>query len=114
MSSVLFNWLLKQPRPVWLRYLASVLSVVAALMLAERRLWDSDQVLQSEVSKRAADLQGANGSLRGLSGQLMRLQHEERRRSARLLPVTVAQSLAALKMDLAVVKHHGKWSAFKG
>jgi signal transduction histidine kinase len=197
MSSVSFKWLLKQPRPVWLRYLASVLSVVAALMLAlstrtlfattayslflaavmftswyggltpgllailfsllaldhyfvspelagvfsrnkfihmsifllaagiinhlnrarmraERNLLESHQELQSEVSKRTAELRRANDSLRRLSGQLMRLQDEERRRMARLLHETVAQSLAALKMDLAVVKRHGKWSTFKG
>jgi len=32
MSGVLFNWLITQPRPVSLRYLAAVLSVIAALM----------------------------------------------------------------------------------
>src|SRR3989442_5221554 len=32
MSGVLFNWLITQPRPVSLRYLASVLSVIAALL----------------------------------------------------------------------------------
>src|SRR5947199_9147837 len=32
MSGVLFNWLVTQPRPVSLRYLAAVLSVIAALM----------------------------------------------------------------------------------
>src|SRR5207249_7794515 len=32
MSVVLFNWLVTQPRPVSLRYLAAVLSVIAALM----------------------------------------------------------------------------------
>src|SRR5207247_3284109 len=44
----------------------------------------------------------------------MRRQDEERRRMARLLHETVAQSLAVLKMDLAVVKRHARWSAFKG
>ena len=197
MSGVLFNWLITQPRPVSLRYLAAVLSVIAALMFtlsarslfattayslflaavmltswyggltpgllailfsllaldryfmsaervgvisrdkfihmsifllaagiishlnrsrmrAEKSLLESHQALQSEVRKRTADLQHANDALRRLSGQLMRLQDEERRRMARLLHETVAQSLAVLKMDLAVVKRHGRWSAFKG
>src|SRR5947208_10844096 len=197
MSGVLFNWLITQPRPVSLRYLAAVLSVIAALMFtlsarslfattayslflaavmltswyggltpgllailfsllaldryfmsaervgvisrdkfihmsifllaagiishlnrsrmrAEKSLLESHRALQSEVRKRTADLQHANDALRRLSGQLMRLQDEERRRMARLLHETVAQSLAVLKMDLAVVNRHGRWSAFKG
>jgi signal transduction histidine kinase len=39
----------------------------------------------------------------------MQLQDEERRRMARLLHETIAQSLAALKMDLAVVKRYTHW-----
>jgi len=85
-----------------------------ARMRAEESLLESHQALRSEVSKRTADLQHANDTLRRLSGQLMRLQDEERRRMARLLHETVAQSLAVLKMDLAVVKRHGRWSTFKG
>ena len=193
----MFNSLVKQPRPVLLRYLASVLSVVAALMLtlsaralfastayslflaavmfsswyggltpgllailfsllaldryfvspeligvlsrdkfihlsiflfaagiinhlnrarmrAERSLLESHQELQSEVDKRTADLQHANDTLRRLSGQLMRIQDEERRCMARLQHETIAQTLAVLKMDLAVVKRHGKWNALEG
>src|SRR6266516_3668891 len=197
MSAVVFNSLVRKQRPVSLRYLASALSVVAALMLtlsaralfattayslflaavmvsswyggltpgllailfsllaldryfvspelvgvlsrnkfihlsiflfaagiinhlnrarmrAERSLLESHQELQSEVSKRTADLQHANDTLRRLSGQLMRIQDEERRRMARLLHETIAQTLAVLKMDLAVVKRHGKWNALEG
>src|SRR5437867_11219708 len=197
MSGVLFNWLITQPRPVSLRYLVAVLSVIAALMFtlsarslfaatayslflaavmltswyggltpgllailfsllaldryfmsaervgvisrdkfihmsifllaagiishlnrsrmrAEKSLLASHQALRSEVSKRTADLKRANDTLRRLSGQLMRLQDAERRQMARLLHETVAQSLVVLKMDLAVVKRHGRWSAFKG
>src|SRR6185369_12107703 len=73
-------------------------------MHAEEKLLESHNQLQSEVSKRTEDLQQANDALRRLSGELMQLQDEERRRMARLLHETVAQSLAALKMDLAVIK----------
>jgi signal transduction histidine kinase len=45
-----------------------------------------------------------------LSGQLLHLQDEERRRTSRLLHETVVQDLAALKMDLAVLKRAGTWS----
>jgi PAS domain S-box-containing protein len=48
--------------------------------------------------KRAAE------ALRQLSGRLLRLQDEERRRIARELHDTTAQSLAALAMNLSVVK----------
>jgi PAS domain S-box-containing protein len=48
--------------------------------------------------KRAAE------ALRQLSGRLLRLQDEERRRIARELHDTTAQSLAALAMNLTVVK----------
>jgi PAS domain S-box-containing protein len=46
----------------------------------------------------------AGEALRELSGRLLRLQDEERRRIARELHDTTAQSLAALAMNLSVVK----------
>ncbi|MEK6374795.1 MAG: PAS domain S-box protein [Acidobacteriota bacterium] len=46
----------------------------------------------------------AERSLRKLSGRLLRLQDEERRRIARQLHDTTAQSLAALRMNLSVIK----------
>ncbi len=85
-----------------------------AKMLAERKLLDSHEELQSQVSTRTAALQHANDALRRLSGELMQLQDEERRRMARLLHETVAQSLAALKMDLAVVKRCSEWKDAEG
>jgi PAS domain S-box-containing protein len=46
----------------------------------------------------------AEEALRQLSGQLLRMQDEERRRIARELHDTTAQSLAALAINLSVVK----------
>ncbi len=64
---------------------------------AEEALRISNEQLELRVAERTADL-------RRLSGQLLHLQDEERRRTARLLHDTVAQDLAALKMDLAILK----------
>jgi signal transduction histidine kinase len=70
-------------------------------MRFEAALQESHDRLQIRVADRTADLDR-------LSGQLLNLQDEERRRTAGLLHETVAQSLAALKMDLAVVKRSRK------
>lgn len=72
-----------------------------ARMRAEFALRESHDRLQMRVEERTADLER-------LSGQLLHLQDEERRRTARMLHETVAQSLAALKMDLAVVQRSRK------
>jgi signal transduction histidine kinase len=74
---------------------------------AEEALRISHEQLELRIADRTADL-------RRLSGQLLHLQDEERRRIARLLHETVAQDLAALKMDLAVVKRLGRWNQVEG
>lgn len=81
-----------------------------ARMRAEKSLLESHQHLEAQIGERTADLQHANETLTRLSGQLMRLQDEERRNMARLLHETVAQSLVAVKMDLAVIKRFGNWN----
>jgi signal transduction histidine kinase len=59
-----------------------------------------NQSLQEEISERAQ----AEDSLRQLSTRLLRIQDEERRRLARELHDSTAQSLAALSMNLAVAR----------
>jgi signal transduction histidine kinase len=62
-----------------------------------------NRALQDEIAERAQ----AEGSLRQLSARLLRVQDEERRRLARELHDSTAQSLAALSMNLAVARRAG-------
>jgi PAS domain S-box-containing protein len=56
--------------------------------------------LESRVTERTVELQGAHESLRLLSSCLMQAQDEERRRVARELHDSVGQYLAAIQMNL--------------
>ncbi len=56
--------------------------------------------LQNEITER----QNAEDSLRKLSGRLLRLQDEERRRMARELHDTTGQTLAALALNLYLIE----------
>ncbi len=67
-----------------------------------------NQALQEEIAEREL----AEGSLRQLSTRLLRVQDEERRRLARELHDSTAQSLAALSMNLAVAR--GRHAALDG
>jgi PAS domain S-box-containing protein len=72
-------------------------------MLALEALRNSNQGLREEVARRTAaeaKLQDSERSLRRLSGHLLRMQDEERRRLGRELHDSVGQYLAALKMGL--------------
>jgi signal transduction histidine kinase len=70
--------------------------------IAERtlQLSDTNQALRVEVAERKQ----AEGALRQLSARLLNVQDEERQRLARELHDTTAQELAALSMNLAVVR----------
>jgi PAS domain S-box-containing protein len=71
--------------------------------------------LEARVSRRTAELRAAEASLRMLSGRLMQLQDEERRRISRELHDSSGQALAALSMCLSVVEREsGKLSERAG
>ncbi|HEY6905398.1 MAG TPA: PAS domain S-box protein [Candidatus Acidoferrales bacterium] len=72
-------------------------------MLALEALRNSNKELREEVDRRTqaeSKLQESERSLRKLSGHLLRMQDEERRRLGRELHDSVGQYLAALKMGL--------------
>jgi len=78
---------------------------------AENELRETNQLLrqtrdslEKRVQERTADLEAANENLRELSGRLMRMQDDERRRLARELHDSIGQILAALAMNIGVVK----------
>jgi signal transduction histidine kinase len=72
---------------------------------AEEQLRKAHDELERKVQVRTADLNLANESLRELSGRLLRLQDEERRKIARELHDSVGQLLAALSINLGSVQH---------
>lgn len=90
--------------------LVFVLCSFVIMMLGEARLRENATLhraqgeLELRVRERTADLDAANVSLRDLSTRLMKLQDEERRRIARELHDSVGQTLAALAMNLALVR----------
>jgi PAS domain S-box-containing protein len=60
--------------------------------------------LEARVNQRTAELRAAEAGLRQLSGRLMQLQDEERRRISRELHDSSGQALAALSMSLSVIE----------
>jgi len=90
--------------------LVFVLSSFVVMALGEARLRENAALhhaqgeLELRVRERTSDLDAANLGLRDLSTRLMKLQDEERRRIARELHDSVGQTLAALAMNLALVR----------
>jgi signal transduction histidine kinase len=66
-------------------------------------LYQAQGELEERVQQRTVALNAANQSLGDLSGRLLHLQDEERRRIARELHDSVGQTLAALSMNLSAV-----------
>lgn len=60
--------------------------------------------LEARVHQRTAELRAAEAGLRQLSGRLMQLQDEERRRISRELHDSSGQALAALSMCISMVE----------
>jgi signal transduction histidine kinase len=69
----------------------------------ENLLWSEQAELEEAVQQRTVELDRTNQNLRELSGRLLQLQDDERRRIARELHDSVGQMLAALGMNLAAV-----------
>ncbi len=76
----------------------------AALRESNQSLSEARDYLEKRVQERTAELKIANDNLRDLSARLLHLQDEERRRLARELHDSVGQILAALGMNIALVK----------
>jgi signal transduction histidine kinase len=83
-------------------------AVVIALGEARRRhnasLLKAQGELEERVTERTTELNVANQSLRQLSGRILHMQDEERRRIARELHDSVGQTLSALSMNLTMVR----------
>jgi signal transduction histidine kinase len=71
---------------------------------ARRELAQLNATLEIRVGERTAELKTANDSLRELSGRLLQMQDDERRRIARELHDSVGQLLAAITMNMSVVE----------
>lgn len=86
-----------------LRGFSKITRDITERMLALEALRKSNQELREEIDRRTqaeGKLQESERSLRKLSGHLLRMQDEERRRLGRELHDSVGQYLAALKMGL--------------
>jgi signal transduction histidine kinase len=82
-----------------------VSSIIIALGEMNRRTAEklrcTREELEAKVKQRTAELDAANKDLRDLTGHVLHLQDDERRRIARELHDSAGQSLAALAMNLS-------------
>jgi signal transduction histidine kinase len=83
---------------------AIVIVTIGEVNLRERKRWrNAARALEERVRERTSELDHANHSLRQLTGRLLNLQDEERRRIARELHDNAGQALAVLAMNLGAV-----------
>jgi signal transduction histidine kinase len=81
---------------------SSIVVVIGELQRRSKEaLFKFQQGLEARFQERTAELRTANQNVGDLTGRLLHLQDEERRRIARELHDSVGQSLAALSMNLA-------------
>ncbi len=71
---------------------------------AEKALHAANEELEERVSERTAELERSNESARRLSARIMVVEDEERRRIGRALHDSLSQYLAALKMNLSLLR----------
>jgi len=72
----------------------------------EQRLWEDHERLESSVQQRTATLSAANRELAAASRQLLRTQEDTRRTLARELHDELGQQMAALLLNLRMMKSH--------
>ena len=96
------------------RRVAVIFKDITERKQAEQAIENTNIELESRVQDRTHDLQNqvletetAKDSLRDLTGQLLQVQDDERRRIARELHDSAGQTLAALSMNLATMESAG-------
>ena len=81
----------------------SIITDVTARKEAEQAIQQSREELEQKIRDRTWELASANASLRELSGRLLQLQDNERRKFARDLHDSVGQLVAALSMNVGAI-----------
>ncbi|HKU25433.1 MAG TPA: sensor histidine kinase [Candidatus Sulfotelmatobacter sp.] len=96
---------------IWIGILVLVAATLLVVLMGKQRHAENERLLRAQdeleerVRDRTADLDAVNRNLRELSARLMQLQDDERRRIARELHDSVGQTLAALGMNLSLVRN---------